>query len=52
MTSRALVALIVLAAAGDLGAQGVRSTGRLDTLVTATEDTTQHYAVFLPSTYE
>jgi len=52
MTSRALVALIVLAAAGDLGAQGVGSTGRLDTLVTATEDTTQHYAVYLPSTYD
>src|SRR5215204_6604614 len=44
---RPLVFLLLLAVAR-IDAQGV---GRLDTLVTAAEDSTQHYALYLPSTY-
>jgi predicted esterase len=51
MPLRALV-LVLLAAATRVGAQEAPRTGRLDTLVTATEDTTQHYALYLPSTYD
>jgi predicted esterase len=51
MTARALLSLIVLLAA-NLGAQDAPRAGRLDTLVSATEDTTQHYALYLPSAYD
>jgi predicted esterase len=51
MTSRALFILISLAAV-NLGAQEPPRTGRLDTHVTATEDSTQHFALYLPSTYD
>jgi predicted esterase len=52
MTSRALVVAAILLTAAPLGAQDAPRAGRLDTLVTATEDTTQHYALYLPSTYD
>jgi predicted esterase len=53
MNTRALAAFIFSAVA-NLGAQDAPAPGkgRLDTLVTATDDTTQHYAVYLPSTYD
>jgi dienelactone hydrolase len=53
MRSR-VFALLLVFAISRLDAQGarVRGTGRLDTLVTAAEDTTQHYALYLPSTYD
>jgi dienelactone hydrolase len=52
MRSRTLAFLMIVAAAR-LGAQDAPArTGRLDTLVTATEDTTQHYALYLPSAYD
>ena len=53
MRSR-VFALLLVFAISRLDAQGARvpGTGRLDTLVTAAEDTTQHYALYLPSTYD
>jgi len=48
----ALAIAFLLVVVAHLGAQDVRRAGRLDTLVTASDDTTQHYAVYLPSTYD
>lgn len=53
MRSRLLAALLLLAVAR-LGAQDAPAprAGRLDTLVTAADDTTQHYAAYVPSSYD
>ena len=52
MRSR-VFALLLVFAIPRLDAQGTRvpATGRLDTLVTASDDTTQHYAIYVPSGY-
>jgi predicted esterase len=51
MITRALLALLLLVVS-ELRAQAAPRASRLDTLVTATEDTAQHYALYLPPTYD
>ena len=54
MRARSLLLLLVAAASTPLAAQDAPAArvGRLDTLVAATEDTSQRFAVYVPSTYD